>query len=110
METLRIIVTILASLLGTSVILMLWLASRNRKLKEKQENKLIAITDKIEDSQDRLDKAITVLVEDTNANLKLCKLRHEMLDHIIDKHSKRLEEIGREIHDIEISLAKTNTK
>jgi uncharacterized transporter YbjL len=110
METLKIIISVLATLLASVVLIMLWFASRNKKLRDEQENKVYVASIKLEESNESLDKAVREIMVNTNANLKLCKLRHEMIDHTLENHSERLIEIGKEIHLIEIDLAKVNGK
>jgi hypothetical protein len=108
METLKIVISVLVTLLLAMITLLLWFASRNKKLKDEQENKVLSASLKLEDANDRLDKAVNELIINTNANLKLCKLRHEMLDCDMKDHSDRIKEMGKEIHQIEIDLAKIN--
>ena len=110
MEVLKIVISILGTLLLAIVTLLLWFASRNKKLKDEQENRILSASLKIEESNNKLDKAVNELIANTNANLKLCVLRHEMLDCDMKNYRDRLKEIGKEIHEIEIELVKINGK
>jgi hypothetical protein len=110
METLKIVISVLVTLLLAMVTISLWFASRNKKLKDEQENKILNASVKLEESNESLDKVVREIMVNTNANLRLCKLRHEMLDYTLNNHSERILEMGKEIHSIEIELAKINGK
>lgn len=110
MQVSYIIIIVLSGLISVMIGVVLWFASRNKKLVDNQENRLIAVSKNLEDSQNRLDRAVIQIVANTNANLEICKERHSSLNLTMLDYSRRMDENKQKIHEIEVSLAKINGK
>lgn len=115
METLQIsisptIIAILSTLLASAIVIILWFASRTKKLQDDQENKLLDVSLKLEASNNRLEKSIVRIEANINSSLDICKERHLKLNDDMKYDKGRLDEGLRRLHNTELQLAKLNNK
>ena len=113
METLQIlvsptIVAVLSTLLASAIIVILWFASRNKKLIDDQENKLSNVSSRLEVSVLRLENTIVKIEANVNANLSLCKERHILLNSDMRCNEEKIDEGIKKIHAIELDLVRIN--
>jgi hypothetical protein len=115
METLQIsisptIIAVLSTLLASAVIIVLWFASRNRKLLDNHENKLSNVSLRLEGSVARLETSIVRIEANVNANLSICKERHILINEDMKCDEEKIDNCIKKLHEIELHLAKINGK
>jgi CRISPR/Cas system CMR-associated protein Cmr5 small subunit len=113
METLQIsvsptIIAVLSTLLASAIIVILWFASRNRKLIDDQENKLSTVSTRLENSVNRLENSIVKIEANVTANLSICKERHILINADMRCNEEKIDESIKKIHEIELQLVKIN--
>jgi hypothetical protein len=115
METLQIsisptIIAVLSTLLASAIIIILWFASRNKKLIDDQENKLSSVSSRLEASVSKLETAIVRIEANVTANLSICKERHVLLNEEMKCNRERIENSIKKIHEIEVNFVQINRK
>ncbi|OGM08813.1 hypothetical protein A2Z67_02290 [Candidatus Woesebacteria bacterium RBG_13_36_22] len=115
METLQIsvspaIIAVLSTLLASAIIIILWFASRNRKLLDNHENKLSNVSLRLEGSVIRLESSIVRIEANVNANIAICKERHILLNEDMRCDEGKIDECIKRIHEIDLELVKINGK
>lgn len=105
MEVLRMIISILVPI--TLAVIGLFLGHKLR-MRDKKEDKLVAVTDRLIESQHNLDKTVVKLSENILSQVEICKLKHTPIRDRLDKHSKELDSHTRQLHKIENRLTRVN--
>ena len=98
---LGIVITVLLAILG-------WLVVRGYAARDKKEDRLVEVTDKLLVSQHNLDTTVVKLSENIMAQIDICKLKHNPIDTKLKNHSNLLSEHNKQLNIIEKKLTKIN--
>ena len=101
LTVLGIIITVLVAVLG-------WLVVRSYKTRDRKEERLVEVTDKMMTSQHKLDTLVVKLEANIMAQIDICKLRHTPIDARLGKHRGLLDKHEKQLIDIEKKLIKIN--
>ncbi len=99
--TLEIIITILITVLG-------WLVIRSHRTRDKKEDRLVKVTDALQESQHKLDTTVVKLSENIMAQTEIIKLKHDTIDSRLTKHRDLLFNHDKKLNEIEKRLTKVN--
>ena len=98
---LGIIITVLVAVLG-------WLVVRSYRMRDRKEDRLVEVTDKMLSSQHKMDNLVVKLEANVMAQIDICRLKHTPIDARLDKHRSTLEKHEKQLIELEKKLIKIN--
>ena len=107
METIALI-TVLGIVITVLVAILGWLVVRGYAARDKKEDRLVEVTDKLLVSQHNLDTTVVKLSENIMAQIDICRLKHNPIDTELKNHSNLLSEHNKQLNIIEKKLTKIN--
>ena len=102
------IVILFGIIIGGLITVIGWILVRSFRIREKKEDKLVEVTEKLTMSQQKLDNTTVRLSENIMAQVEICKLKHIPIDRRLDSHSRDIDSNIEKLHRLETRLIKAN--